>query len=136
MSILTKKKHHFWRGKYCCLDKNCKNIFVAKIFFEDIKQTIGLNNIENLTFSINLDTKINVNIKIVQGNYNHIDRIIKPVVCSGLKRIKQAREILLKSVSIVQNENVLNNILNLGNNGKNKIFKMEKKKKLELNYIN
>lgn len=118
ISKIEKKKHHFWRGSYFCLDKRCKNNFVAKIYFEDSSHNIGIKSYDKFTFCINSESKINMKIVMFQGNFNHDQKIIKPIVCSGKKRNDQAREILMKSVSIVQNQNFLNNLIHLNINGK------------------
>ncbi len=117
-SKIQKQNHHFWRGRYICLDKNCTNIFIVKIYFEENCKDIGIHPNDKFTFYQRSDTKIKFHCKLIFGEFIHKQKVVKNIVCSGLKRTKQAREILLKSVSLVQNENVLYNLINLGVNGK------------------
>jgi hypothetical protein len=86
---------------------------------ETDNQNFSINLEDEFLFSLNSNIKIKLSVNIKSDlDIKHDKKIVPPVRCFGTNRTKQAREILLKSISIVQTENYLMNLININPHGK------------------
>ena len=98
-----KRRSSFWRGVYKCVQLDCKNVYLA-----NINDQIPIN-FENLRIKDVLNVpsiRIDIDCEVLTV---HEYKISKKIRCFGLKRKKEALQILAKGVLNVQSENIINN---------------------------